>query len=64
MGRIIDGEIRRLVDEAGGRATRLLSEHRSELDAVAAALLERESLTGEQLAAVVVNASSSPTRTS
>ena len=61
VGRIIDGEIRRLVDEAGDTATRLLTERRPELDAVAAALLERESLTGEQLGAVVINASSSPT---
>lgn len=41
VGRIIDGEIRRLVDEAGDTAARLLTERRPELDAVAAALLER-----------------------
>ncbi len=53
----VDAEVRRLVDEAGVRAMSLLQENRAELDAVATALLERESLTGEELSAVSAAAS-------
>ncbi|MGQ0519782.1 MAG: AAA family ATPase, partial [Actinomycetota bacterium] len=60
VARTIDAEIRRLVDEAGESASRLLGERRATLDAVATALLERESLTGEELAALAAAASSSP----
>jgi cell division protease FtsH len=40
----IDAEVRRLIEEAAAEATRLLELHRSELDALAAALLEQETL--------------------
>jgi cell division protease FtsH len=50
VARTIDAEIRRLVDEDGERATRLLAASRGELEAVTTALLERESLTGAERA--------------
>ncbi|MEU4798424.1 ATP-dependent zinc metalloprotease FtsH [Streptomyces sp. NPDC023327] len=41
---VIDGEMRRIVDECYENACRLLREHRDRLDALAAALLENETL--------------------
>ncbi len=52
MARTIDGEIRRLVDCAHGRALGLLREWRVALDHASEALLERETLTGEELASL------------
>jgi cell division protease FtsH len=40
----IDKEVRRIIQEGHAEATRLLTEHRSQLDALAKALLERETL--------------------
>ncbi|MGH7286480.1 MAG: ATP-dependent zinc metalloprotease FtsH, partial [Myxococcota bacterium] len=40
----IDGEVRRIVEECHRQAERLLAEHRTQLDALARALLEAESL--------------------
>jgi cell division protease FtsH len=40
----IDAEVQRLLEEAAGEATRLLQTHRRELDGLAAALLEHETL--------------------
>ena len=40
----IDDEVQRLLEEAAGEASRLLLAHRRELDALAAALLEHETL--------------------
>ncbi len=40
--RVIDAEVRALVDEAQERARRILSDRRSALDALAAALQEQE----------------------
>jgi cell division protease FtsH len=40
----IDAEVQRLVEEAAVEALRLLESHRRELDALAAALLEQETL--------------------
>ena len=45
----IDAEIRRIVSEQYDRATRILTENRRVLDAVAEALLEHEVLDGSQL---------------
>jgi cell division protease FtsH len=42
--RTIDEEVSRIIDESHGEARRLLTEHRKELDALAEALLERETL--------------------
>ncbi|MGN0975725.1 MAG: ATP-dependent zinc metalloprotease FtsH [Gemmiger sp.] len=44
----IDNEIRDIVDEAYETARRILSEHMAELHRVAAALIEREKLSGEE----------------
>lgn len=41
---VIDEEMRRIVDECYGDAVRLLEEHRGQLDALAEALLENETL--------------------
>ncbi|TVR96703.1 MAG: ATP-dependent metallopeptidase FtsH/Yme1/Tma family protein [Rhodospirillales bacterium] len=51
--RLIDQEVRRLVDEAEQRALRILEEHRDELDKLANALLEYETLSGEEVAALL-----------
>src|SRR6185295_7601713 len=42
--RIVDEEIKRIVDAAKQRASVILKAHRAELDAIASALLERETL--------------------
>ena len=51
--RLIDEEIRRLIDEAEGRARQILNDHRHDLDAVSAALLEFETLTGDEVAGLL-----------
>ncbi len=50
--REIDAEIRTLVGEARKRAMDILKTHASALEAVAQALLERESLSGEEIAEI------------
>ena len=50
---LIDSEIRRLIDEAEGTARRILSEKRAELDLLANALLEHETLSGEDVKALL-----------
>ena len=45
----IDSEIRRLVEEGYNEATRILTEKRADLEALAKALLEFETLTGEEI---------------
>jgi len=50
---VIDEEVKRLVDEQYRVATTLLREHRQALDAVAAALLKHETLSGDEVAAVL-----------
>jgi ATP-dependent metalloprotease FtsH len=47
--RLIDSEVRRLVDEAGEMARRVLTGSRQSLDRVAEALMERETLTLEEV---------------
>jgi cell division protease FtsH len=46
---LIDSEIRRLIDEAHARATEVLSTHIEQLHRIAAALLEYETLTGDEI---------------
>jgi cell division protease FtsH len=41
---LVDEEVRRLIDDAHGEVTRLLSEHRSQLDSLSHALLDAETL--------------------
>jgi cell division protease FtsH len=50
---IIDQEVGRLLMEAEERARALLSEHRAALDAVVAALIEKETISGEELTEIV-----------
>ncbi len=50
---IIDQEVSRLLTEAEERASVLLSDNRTALDAVIAELLEKETISGEELAEVV-----------
>ena len=47
--RAIDKEIRRIVDESYERATTCLKDHRDELETLALALLEYETLSGEEI---------------
>jgi cell division protease FtsH len=53
--RLIDREVRRFVEEAKARASKLLSEHRPVLDLIANALIERETLDGPAFEALVLN---------
>jgi len=48
----IDAEVQRIIRESHERARRLLAEHRGELDALARALLERETLDESEILAV------------
>ena len=50
---VIDQEVSRLLSEAENRATSLLSDHRAALDAVIAALLDKETISGEDLTEIV-----------
>lgn len=47
--RAIDGAVRRILQDAEGRAAALLSEHRRELDLLTEALLERETLDNAEI---------------
>jgi len=51
-GRVIDAEVQRIIGESYDEAVRLLSEHRKALDALVAALLERETLDEHEILAV------------
>jgi cell division protease FtsH len=50
----VDAEVRRIVEEAHDRARSLLTEHRRALDAVAAALIERETVEAEEFRQLVL----------
>ncbi len=50
---IIDQEVSRLLSEAEARAGALLTDNRDSLDAVIAALLEKETISGEELTEIV-----------
>ena len=52
---LIDNEIKRLVDEGNERAKSILTDHAEQLHALAGALLEYETLTGEEIAALLNN---------
>jgi cell division protease FtsH len=51
--KIIDQEVRRLVDEAYGDATRMLEEHWDRVTAVAEALLKHETLIGDDVHRII-----------
>ena len=47
--RIVDAEIRRIIGDSYDQACRLLTEHRSALDSLVRALLERETLDEKEI---------------
>src|SRR5581483_8607358 len=51
--RKIDAEIRKIVDTGYKRAQEIVAKHRDELDRVAEALLRWETITGEEVVALV-----------
>jgi cell division protease FtsH len=58
--RVIDEEVERILREQEARATRLLTEHRRGLTAVAGALLERETIDGAEVGRLVDGAFGRP----
>jgi cell division protease FtsH len=58
--RVIDAEVSKILVEQEQRAVELLTRHRSGLEAVAKALLERETLDGSEVAALVDEAYGRP----
>jgi hypothetical protein len=53
LGRRVDDEVDRLLDEALGRARAILAARRDLLDALAARLLEVETMSGAELTAII-----------
>ncbi|KKU83980.1 MAG: ATP-dependent zinc metalloprotease FtsH [Parcubacteria group bacterium GW2011_GWA2_47_8b] len=53
--RLIDVEIKRILDEAYSRALELLTKNKTQLDAIAKALLEKETLTGPEVDEILRN---------
>ena len=51
--RLVDGETRRLIEEAYRTAKQLLADHRATLDLIAEALLHKELLEGEDLETII-----------
>ncbi len=56
----IDGEIRRLVEGGHKRATEVITKHVDQLHAIAGALLELETLTGEEIKALIAGNADRP----
>jgi cell division protease FtsH len=46
---VIDAEVQRIIEESHDQALRLLNEHRRDLDALAEALLARETLDEQEI---------------
>ncbi len=61
--RVVDEEVERILREQETRATNLLTTHRSGLDAVAAALLEHETIDGNEVKRLVDEANGAPVKT-
>ena len=51
--RIIDSEIRSIIDGAYARATQILTDNREELELLAKGLLEYETLSGDEIRTVI-----------
>jgi cell division protease FtsH len=49
----VDAEVRRIVEEAHARATKILQDYRDELDKLAQALLEYETLSGDEVKKII-----------
>jgi cell division protease FtsH len=47
--RLIDGEVKKIIDEQHARATAIITERRSALDMIANALLEHETIEGRHV---------------
>ncbi|WP_428119318.1 ATP-dependent zinc metalloprotease FtsH [Candidatus Poriferisodalis sp.] len=58
--RVIDEEVERILRTQQDRARRALIEHRAALDRIAAALLDLETITGEQITALVAGPDDTP----
>ena len=56
----IDAEIRLFIDNAYEKAEAILTEHRDRLDAVAAVLMEKEKVTGEEFARLMTETPAEP----
>ncbi len=59
-GRVIDREVEKILRAAEERSLRLLTEHRAGLEAVAGALLQRETLDGDEVSRLVDAAAGHP----
>jgi len=59
----IDVEIRRIVDSSYDHATRLLTEYRDAMDRIVTVLLEKETLSGEELDRIINNEPETPSPT-
>jgi cell division protease FtsH len=53
MANVIDGEIKRIVEEAHEKAREIITEHLDELHVIAKAMLEYETLTGDEIKALI-----------
>ena len=53
--RLVDAEVKRIVEEAHARCVKLLEDNRAALDRIAQALLERETISGEELDLLMEN---------
>lgn len=51
--RLIDAEVKRLTDEAEAEARRILTQHSDQLETIAQALLEYETLSGAEIKGVL-----------
>jgi cell division protease FtsH len=58
--RVVDEEVKRILTEQEARANRILQEHMEGLKAVTAALLEKESIEGEEVARLIKEAYGKP----
>jgi cell division protease FtsH len=60
VARIVDEEVRKIVEHCRERAEQIITEHRPKLDAIANALLERETLDREQFLALLAGETLAP----
>ena len=58
--RDIDKEVARIIHEAHEKATRIITEHKAEMDAATAILLKKETITGEEFMKVLEDNSPEP----
>ncbi|MFQ5606674.1 MAG: ATP-dependent zinc metalloprotease FtsH [Candidatus Zixiibacteriota bacterium] len=51
--RLIDQEVRKIIEKAEGTATRILTEHRTSLEKLSRALLEKETIDGSEIDSII-----------